>query len=296
MSAPRVAVVGAGAVGSYFAARAALAGAQVTLCLRRPRPGVVVRSGGEDLRPALGVVTDPADVPDVDWVFLAVKAHQTPDVANWLKALDRPGRAIVVMQNGVRLASRLDGLWSGPIVPAVVYCAVEMAEPGVVVHHSMGWFCVSQDGLSQRLADVFGAEQREVRLEPDLLRTSWEKLVGNVAGNSITALTVRRLDVMREPGIDDIALALMRECAAVGRAEGAALADDVADSVFARMLTLSDSGGSSMLYDRLRGSELEHEALVGATVSIGAEHGVPTPVSATILALLRAVSGRPLPA
>lgn len=47
----RIAVVGAGGVGSYFAARAALAGAEVTLCLRRPRPALVLRSGGQELRP-----------------------------------------------------------------------------------------------------------------------------------------------------------------------------------------------------------------------------------------------------
>ncbi len=45
-----------------------------------------------------------------------------------------------------------------------------------------------------------------------------------------------------------------------------------------------------MLYDRLAGRPLEHEALIGAVVRIGAEHGVPTVVSAHILPLLAAIS------
>src|SRR4051794_19621923 len=96
----RIAVVGAGAVGSYFAARAALAGNDVTLCLRSARPELVLRSGGAELRPRLRVCTDPHDVCPVDWLLLGVKAHQTSGAAPWLRALD--GASIVVLQNGVR--------------------------------------------------------------------------------------------------------------------------------------------------------------------------------------------------
>ena len=295
MGAPRIAVVGAGGVGSYFAGRAALAGAEVTLCLRSPRPDLLIRSRGEELHPSVSTVTDPTDVPDVDWVFLGVKAHQTDGAAGWLRALDRPDRPLVMMQNGVRLPSRVAGVWSGPIVPAVVLCAVEMVSPGVVEHHAMGYFSVQDDDHGRALAEVFGPDQGEVRLVPDIARTTWEKLVSNAAANSLTAITVRRGDVMREPGIAELGLAIMGEVVAVAAAEGVTTSDGIAASVLDRLQGLPDSTASSMYYDRVAGRELEHEALIGAVVSIGAEHGVPTPVSAMVLDLLRAVSGRPLP-
>jgi 2-dehydropantoate 2-reductase len=295
----RVAVVGAGGVGSYFGARAALAGADVTLCLRRPRPEFVIRSGDEELRPTVRTVTDPADVGDVDWVLLGVKAHQTPGAANWLKALDRPGATdqpvAVVLQNGVHLPERLQGLWSGPILPTVVYAGVEMISPGVVEHRSYGFVEVQEGPLADRLAAVFGPGSKEVRPVPDFAKASWEKLLSNAAGNSITALTLRRLDVFAEPGIAELGYAVMQEATAVAVADGVRLPAEMPDLVQARMQQMPVGQGSSMLYDRLAGHELEHEALIGAVVQIGADHGVPTPASRILLSLLRAVSGRPLP-
>jgi 2-dehydropantoate 2-reductase len=295
----RVAVVGAGGVGSFFGARAALAGADVTLCLRRPRPDLVIRSGGQELRPSVRTVTDPSEIGDVDWVFLAVKAHQTPGAAGWLKALDRPNApnppVAVIMQNGVHLTDRVQGLWSGPVLPSVVYCGVEMIAPGVFEHRTWGFVHVEQGGTADRLSAVFGADQEQVDPVTDFPRAGWEKLLSNTAGNSITALTLRRLDVFAEPGIADLGLALMREAVAVARADGVPLPDEMAEAVLARVQGMPVSQGSSMLYDRLAGNELEHEALIGGVVQIGAAHGVPTPVSTIMLSLLRSVSGRPLP-
>ena len=159
----------------------------------------------------------------------------------------------------------------------------------------MGYFSVQDDDRGRALAEVFGPDQDEVRLVPDIARTTWEKLVSNAAANSLTAITVRRGDVMREPGIAELGLAIMGEVVAVAAAEGVTTSDGIAASVLDRLQGLPDSTASSMYYDRVAGRELEHEALIGAVVSIGAEHGVPTPVSAMVLDLLRAVSGRPLP-
>jgi 2-dehydropantoate 2-reductase len=286
----RIAVVGAGGVGSYFAARAALAGAEVTLCLRTARPDLVLRSGGQELRPVLRSCTDPADVGPVDWVLLGVKAHQNAGAAPWLKALD--GATIVVMQNGVRLAQRLDGLWTGPVLPSVVYCGVEMVEPGVIEHRSYGFLEVQEGPLADGLAAAFGPDQHEVHPVPDIAYAGWSKLVSNAAVNSITALTCRRVDVLHDPGVPELASAVMSECVEVARAEGVDLPAGTADAVLTRVMGLPQDQGSSMLYDRLAGRPLEHEALIGAVVDIGAEHGVATPASALLLTLLRSVSGR----
>jgi 2-dehydropantoate 2-reductase len=295
----RVAVVGAGGVGSYFAARAALAGADVTLCLRRERPEFVIRSGDEELRPTVRTVTDPAEVGDVDWVLLGVKAHQTPGAAGWLKALDRPGAAdppvAVVLQNGVHLSERLQGLWSSPILPTVVYAGVEMISPGVIEHRSYGFVEVQEGALANRFSAIFGPDPKEVHPVPDFAKAGWEKLLSNAAGNSITALTLRRIDVFAEPDIAELGLAVMQEATAVAAADGVQFPAEMPELVLARMRQMPPGQGSSMLYDRIAGNELEHEALIGAVVQIGADHGISTPASRILLALLRAVSGRPLP-
>jgi 2-dehydropantoate 2-reductase len=58
----------------------------------------------------------------------------------------------------------------------------------------------------------------------------------------------------------------------------------------AKLMTFGPELGTSMYFDRLAGRELEVEALTGAIVAAGERLGVPTPLNAALLALLRAVS------
>jgi 2-dehydropantoate 2-reductase len=102
---------------------------------------------------------------------------------------------------------------------------------------------------------------------------------------------MRRIEVMAEPGVEDLARQLMAECVAVARAAGASLDDyDVERAVRGmRAYGTAGSSGSSMLYDRLAGLPLEHEELNGVVVAEGARLGVPTPTNRVVLTLLRAL-------
>ena len=85
-----------------------------------------------------------------------------------------------------------------------------------------------------------------------------------------------------------LAEAILQECYAVARAEGADLQDAAIGAVVASFAKLDDSGGTSMLYDRLAGRPLEHDALYGAVIRAGERHGIPTPTHRTLSALLSA--------
>lgn len=106
-----IAVVGPGAIGATFAAVAQLGGHDVTLCGRTPVAGIAVAI--EDAAPVTlrsPVHTDPDAVAGpVDWLLLAVKAHQTPAAAPWLRALAGPDTVVAVLQNGVDHEGRAAG-------------------------------------------------------------------------------------------------------------------------------------------------------------------------------------------
>ena len=57
-----------------------------------------------------------------------------------------------------------------------------------------------------------------------------------------------------------------------------------------RMVAMPEGAGSSMLFDRLAGRALEHDALYGAAARAGHRHGIPTPTTDAVGALLAAVS------
>jgi 2-dehydropantoate 2-reductase len=280
----RVAVVGPGAIGAAAAAMARRHGADLLLCGRTPHDQLVV---DDEVVPG-PVLTDPAAVPwRADVVLLAVKAHQTDGAAGFLRALCGPQTVVGVLQNGVEQRALVEPLVGGAtVIPAVVWLATEVIEPGRVRTHSEPRFVLPAEPAAAAIAGLLDG----VELADDFTAQAWRKLAVNaVAG--LMALTGRRAAMFRRPDVRALARALALETLAVARAEGADLPDTVADELLVWMDGLPDDAGTSILADREAGRELEWDARNGVVARLGARHGVPTPVSDVIVPLLAAASG-----
>jgi 2-dehydropantoate 2-reductase len=81
---------------------------------------------------------------------------------------------------------------------------------------------------------------------------------------------------------------LVRECVAVGRAEGAKLDDALPDEIVERAKRGSKTSGNSMYADRLAGRPMEIDARNGVIVRLGRKHGIAAPMNALMVALLEA--------
>jgi 2-dehydropantoate 2-reductase len=130
-----------------------------------------------------------------------------------------------------------------------------------------------------------------VEVEPvaDFPTAAWEKLLFNVIANPLTALTGRTLEVLSEPDMAALGLGLALETVEVARAEGTALTPQHARDALDWLLGLPGHLSSSMLQDRAAGRTMEHEGLLGPVVTLGQRHGVPTPLTHAVLALLDAL-------
>jgi 2-dehydropantoate 2-reductase len=293
-------VVGPGAIGATFAAVAQRAGlGEVPLYGRTPLAQVIVRpEDGEPVVLAGRVRTDPARAEGpVDWVLLAVKVHQTPDAAHWLRALCGPESVVVVLQNGVEhheVVARYVG--SATVLPAVVWCPAEV-EPGsgdrrTVRLRGVPALTVPDEPAGRRLAELLTPGQARVDTVAGFRTEVWHKLTVNaVAG--LMVLTGRRAGMYRRPAIRELAIGLARECVAVANAEGAGLDDGVAVAVVDDLAGLPADMGTSMLYDRQAGRRLEWDARNGVVRRLGARHGIPTPISDVLVPLLAAASDDP---
>jgi 2-dehydropantoate 2-reductase len=182
-----------------------------------------------------------------------------------------------------------------PVVPALAYIAAERLSAGRV-RFLAGDRIVVPASAEDAVRSVVGPGGLVVRGVADMKTASWQKLLGNLVANAITTLTTRRIPVMQEPGIEDLARGLLLEALQVGRAEGARLSDSDVESVLAGTGRYGADTGSSMLYDRLAGRPLEHQYLTGEVVRRGNAHGIPVPLNSAVLALLEAIDrGRDLP-
>lgn len=302
-----VAVVGAGAIGGVLAALAADRGHHVTVCVRTPFDTLTITAGGVERTVPVTIATDPGSVAPREWVLLATKAHDTASAAGWLRALTGPESVVVVAQNGIDHAGRVEGLVDprATVLPASVVLGAEALAPGRVVHHGYGRLTVPAGDAADALASLYGSpvggtgrtgapardagESLAVVATDDFTTVTWRKLLSNAVANPITALTGRRNAVLQEPAVRGLVVDLAREVMAVGRSVGAALTDADVDALVAHYDGMPPGLGTSMLYDRLAGRPLEHEYLTGAVVATGRRTGVPTPLNAAVLALLRGV-------
>jgi 2-dehydropantoate 2-reductase len=287
-----VAVVGVGAIGATVAAAVQDAGGhRLVLCVRRPVERVVVERGESDeVVVAAPLITDPAaaDGP-VEWVLLAVKAHQTEGAAGWLSALCAPDTTVAVLQNGIDHVERVAPLVGrAEVLPVVNWCPVEPVEPGRVWQRDVLRLAVPGGSAGAAFAALLG-DAAQVEVGGEFAREAWRKLCVN-AVSGVMALAGRPAEIFAFDDVRDVARVMARECAAVARAEGVALTEQDADDVIAWLETLPADAGSSILTDRRAGRALEWEARNGVIGRLGRRHGVPTPVADTVAALLHAAS------
>jgi 2-dehydropantoate 2-reductase len=291
----RIAVIGAGAVGTCVAWNLVRAGRDVTVCVRQKIDRLVLRQAdGEPVALPAVSVTDPSALQPMDWVLIATKAQDTGSVLPWLDTAAGPGTVIVLLQNGIDHGGRLGRLAADvAVVPALVHINVEPLARGQAWQRAGNEIAVPAGEEGTRLAGLFAGTGIRIRLENDFRAAAWRKLLGNVAHNPILALTGRRVDVFAEPDVLALAAKLISEAAAVAAAEGVAVSQEEVSSIVSGLDALPADAGNSMLFDRLRGRALESEFLTGAVVRAGHSTGVPTPLNEAVLTLLRAASGGP---
>jgi 2-dehydropantoate 2-reductase len=290
-----VAVIGLGSVGGVVAGCLRAADRHdIIACVRRPLDRLAVETPEGAVEAALRSLTDPQAAAPADWVLLATKAHHTDSAAPWLARLCGPSTRVAVLQNGIDHAGRVAPfVGNARVVPIMVYFNGErLGETRVRMRHVGGAADMeaADDVDGRAFAALLDGTSLTVRLIADFKTQAWRKLLINAVANPMTCLTLRRQEVLRQPDIHALCLAVLDEAVAVARADGADLAPDEPARTMAKLYTFGPELGTSMYFDRLAGRSLEVEALTGAIVAAGQRLGVATPLNGALLALLRAVS------
>ena len=293
-----IAILGPGAIGcAVGGALLEAAHHHIFFCANTPfdRIHLTYPSGPPADLPA-EVHTTPEGLPPADWLLIAVKTYQVPRTLPWLQILVTPDTKIVVLQNGVEHRETIRPFVDNPdrILPAVVQIPCARTAPGTVELRGDHYLIVPDTPLGQSFAALSHDSRIEVRLTPDFATAAWKKLCLNAPTGSISALTERDHAVLRDPSVAALARQIILECIAVARAEGATIEDSFADQIVTTAAGKPGDppGSNSMLYDRLAGNLMEFEARNGVIPRIGARHGIPTPISTALYALLKSIQPR----
>jgi 2-dehydropantoate 2-reductase len=286
-----IAVIGPGAVGATVAAWLAQNPAlDVGVCARTAFDRLEVETPGGPITANPRVLTSPDRAGPVDWVIITTKTYDAAATGAWLARLVGPDTRVAVLQNGVEHVARFTPyVEAARITPAVVDIPAERSAPGRVRQRRDGSILVPAGAAGDAFVALFVHTPIGVSTTPDFQTAAWKKLALNCAG-AVNALTLRPSGVARREPIADLMRALVGECVAVGRAEGADLPSDLADTVVAGYRAAPADGVNSLHADRAAGRPMELDARNGVIVRRGAAHGIATPVNAMVVALLEAAA------
>ncbi len=286
----RIAVIGPGAIGGTVIVRLAqVKERSVVVCARSAVPQFTLEAPEGRMTATPEVLTSPDKARPVDWIIVATKTYDAPAAATWFQYLIGPGTRLAVMQNGVEHIKRFAPYFPEPrIVPVVVDMPVEREASGFFRQRGAGRFTVAANSDGEEFARLFDKTGIEIDLVSDFQTALWRKLAINCAG-AISALLLKPAVIVQRPQIADILRSLIRECVAVGGAEGASLDDSLVESVLDRYRNAPPDSVNSLHADRIAGRPMEIDTRNGVIVRLGGKHGIPTPVNQMIVALLEAV-------
>src|SRR5438876_9562226 len=296
---PRIAVVGAGAVGGYFGGMFARAGAPTVFIGRKHFTDAVNSKGlvldklhGQERITARATV-EMSVVRDCSLILFCVKANDTSATATQMASFVRPDATVVCLQNGVDNADQVRAAANVAAVPAAVYVAVSVPESGRVKHLARGDLIIGPPSeRTTHLVDLFGRAGIPCRVSDNIEGELWLKLLRNCALNAISALGHVRYGEIAQ---NSDALLLMQhivdEVLAVGRGGGVVLPGirDRESGMTAAMeiATQMADALSSTAQDLNRGRPTEIDSLNGYVVRLGGKLGIPAPVNHALFTLVK---------
>jgi 2-dehydropantoate 2-reductase len=305
----RIAVIGAGAVGSLLAARLAEARLEVLLVARAPVLPVLRDRGVtvEGIRPGCWAVTAVEDLRAVDppdAVLMAMKSFDLGEASRTLaRGLATPVPTLLP-QNGLGIeaiaaAALRDAGWREPtraLVRAVNTIPSTLVAPGVVRQPGEGELVLRAPEIdapaadaTRRMGELLRGARLPVRSVADLDRELWRKALVNAAINPVTALhRVTNGRILEDPYRAE-ATVLLREAQRAAASAGFVFGDLEADRSLEHVARATAGNRSSMLQDVERGRPTEIDAISGEIERVAAAHGIPLPATHEVVARLTAL-------
>ena len=297
----RVCVVGAGVIGSLYAAHLSRV-ADVWVLTRRPEHARALEaeglevSGRAEFTGRVHATADPAELPEFDVAIVATKATGLDEAARSLSG--RFGEAMVVtVQNGLGAEQvvRKHGDW--PLVSGVTFMSGTRHDDTHVEYilDTETWLGPYNGIPYERVEELAGLIERsglKARAFPDLRPAQWSKLIFNATINAVAALTGLRHDAHfaaeeRPSDLGHLVHALIDEGKAVAAAAGIELYEDPWE-----MNVLATRRGSahypSMLEDVDARRPTEIDLITGSLIKEAERLGVPVPLHQTLYRLIRA--------
>jgi len=322
----KIAVVGCGAVGSYYGARLGQSGQETHFLLRSDyeavrRRGVLIRSPEGDFRFQPKCARTPEEIGVCDLALIALKTTANDQLQRLLTPLVGKSTAILTLQNGLGNEDLLAALFGEEkVLGGLCFVCLNRVEPGVIQHIAHGTVVIGEykrrpEPRTHDIASMMRNSGVPCKVTDDLALTHWEKLVWNVPFNGLGVAASAGYDavmagvlpagwkrspclttdeLLAEPRWEQLVRELMLEVIAAANTLGLKLPVSTAEKQISRTRDMGMYKASTLL-DFEKGQALELESLFLEPLRQARRAGVAVPRLAALGELLKDLDARNRP-
>ncbi|WKJ90331.1 2-dehydropantoate 2-reductase [Methylomonas montana] len=296
----KVLVVGAGAIGGFYGALLARAGAEVAVVCRSDYQ-VVKRQGYRIESHALGnwqfmpgqVLRDVREYQDqADYLLLCTKLTADIDRVGLIRAAASKNTAIVFIQNGVEIEPELQQAFpDNLLISGLAFICCNRVAPGVIDHLAYGKLVLGNladrdEPETPHLRDLFQKAGIECEIGADIVTSRWQKCVWNAPFNPLSVLSGGLATQAILQNQENFVRRVMQEVCSIAAACGHALPAGIVEANIALTGDMPPYK-TSMLLDFERGHTMETEAILGNAVRAAQRQGVDCPCLQSLYALMQ---------
>lgn len=290
MNFDRILILGAGAIGSVCGAFLSRS-CDVTLIGNEAHVDAVNSKGLSISGDTYGTFhlkadTEIREIPEKTLIILTTKAYDSAKAMEKISRLLRKDTVVLVLQNGFgneEIVRRIVGS-KVKVFRGITTMAAEFFKPGEIRFWN-GETIIEQDPVAREIAGTLNAAMLKTSLSNDIDTEIWSKVVINCVINALTAVfRVRTREIVAD-SLAHVRHELVRECVAVGKAEGIRVPKDLEEEIDIEISNYTNF--SSMCQDVMKGSRTEIDFLNGKIVELGRKNHVPTPVNETLVCLIK---------
>ena len=286
----RIAVVGTGAIGSFYGGKLAVGGRHVHFLVRGgfdqiKRSGIRICGKRENFHVANAqVYQTPTEIGPCDLVLIALKATNNDTMLEVIPPLLHRDTILLTLQNGLGNEEFLAQHFGAErVMGGLCFICLNRISPGLIEHLGYGHLNLGElagaaKERTHNLAREFSQCGVECRVVDNLMEERWRKLVWNIPFNGLTIAAggITTADILRDDSLRSVAIALMNEVVVGAKSCGYNLPMDVVLEQIKRTETMGAYKPSTLL-DLEAGRALEVEAIWGEPLRRAQAQGAAMP-------------------